>query len=161
MIVQEEWVSIRTTPEVVERHLTQPALMVRWRSPLIQLDPVEGELMTLGSTHCLRILPLGMASSTYKVIERDDQHVLMSITGVWEGQELWRWFVDGTRVVVQNRVEYEVANQGLRFVVLGLGRFIAGLDMRVQLFRLREMIEGPPGFRYAETRGPQKISVED
>lgn len=161
MIVQEEWVSIRTTLDVVERHLTQPALMVRWRSPLIQLDPIEGELMTLGSTHDLRILPLGMVSSNYKVIERDDQHILMNIKGVWEGQELWRWFIDGPRVVVQNRVEYEVNNQGLRFLVLGLGRFIADLDMRVQLFRLRELIEGPPSFRYSETRGPQKINVED
>jgi hypothetical protein len=161
MIVQEEWVSITTTPDVVARHLTDPALMAQWRSPLVQLDPIEGDLMTLGSSHMMRLKSLGMAGSTYTVTERDDQHILMTISGLWEGKELWRWFADGPRVIVQNRVEYQVANDALRVFVLGLGRFVADLDMRIQLFRLRELIEGPPSLRGSETRAPQRITVED
>lgn len=161
MIVQEEWVSITTTPDVVARHLTEPALMAQWRSPLVQFDPIEGDLMALGSSHMMRLKSLGMVGATYTVTERDAQHLLMTISGLWEGQELWRWFADGSRVVVQNRVEYEVANESLRVFVLGIGRFMADLDMRIQLFRLRELIEGPPALRSAETRAPQKITVED
>ncbi len=161
MIVQEEWVSIKTTPEVVERHLSDPALMTQWRSPLVQLQPLEGNLMDLGSTHTMRLVSLGLAGADYAVTERDREHILMRISGMWEGTELWRWFADGPRVVVQNRVEYEVANQGLRVFVIGLGRFLANFDMRIQLFRLRELIEGPPPLRSTESRTPQKIVVEE
>lgn len=161
MIVQEEWVSIATTPDVVERHLTEPALMAQWRSPLVQLDPLEGDLMTLGSVHKMRLKSLGLAGADYTVTERDDQHILMSISGMWEGTELWRWFADGPRVIVQNRVEYEVPNESLRVFVVGIGRFVADLDMRVQLFRLRELIEGPPSARVSGGRGPQRITVEE
>jgi hypothetical protein len=161
MIVQEEWVSITTTPDVVERHLTDPALMAQWRSPLVQLDPLEGDLFTLGSIHKMRLKSLGLNGADYTVTERDGEHILMTISGMWEGTELWRWFSDGNRVVVQNRVEYEVPNESLRVFVLGIGRFVADLDMRVQLFRLRELIEGPPSRRVSDTRSPQRITVEE
>lgn len=161
MIVQEEWVSITTTPDVVERHLTDPALLAQWRSPLVQLDPLEGDLFAMGSVHKMRLKTLGLAGADYTVTERDGGHILMTISGMWEGTELWRWFADGARVVVQNRVEYEVPNESLRVFVLGIGRFVADLDMRVQLFRLRELIEGPPARRAVDTRSPQRITVEE
>ena len=160
MIVQEEWVSITTTPEVVERHLTDPALMAQWRSPLVQLDPIEGDLMTLGSVHKMRLKSLALAGADYTVSERDDSHILMTISGMWVGTELWRWFADGPRVVVQNRVEYEVPNEGLRVFAVGIGRFVADLDMRIQLFRLRELIEGPPSLG-STARGSQRIVIEE
>ena len=161
MIVQEEWVSITTTPDVVVRYLTEPALMNQWRSPLITFEPIEGELMTLGSSHMMRLKSLALAGATYHVAERDDQHILLKISGLWEGQELWRWFVDGSRVVVQNRVEYEVANESLRVFVVGIGRFMAELDMRIQLFRLRELIEGPATARSTGSRSSQRVVVEE
>lgn len=161
MIVQEEWVSITTTPEVVERHLTDPSLMAQWRSPLVQLEPLEGDLMTLGSVHKMRLKTLGMAGPDYTVTERDGGQILLTISGMLVGTELWRWFPDGPRVVVQNRVEYEVPDESLRVFVVGIGRFVADLDMRVQLFRLRELIEGPPAGRVTTARGPQRIVVEE
>lgn len=161
MIVQEEWVSINTTPDVVERHLTDPALLAQWRSPLVQLEPIEGDLFAPNSRHMMRLISLTMAGAEYTVTERDDQHILMTMSGMWEGTEIWRWFADGPRVVVQNRVEYEVTNEAVRVLALGIGRFVANLDMRVQLFRLRELIEGPPTRRAMDARGPVKITVEE
>jgi hypothetical protein len=160
LIVQEEWVSIATTPDVVERHLIDRALMAKWRSPLVQLDPIEGDLMAMGSVHRMQLNSLALAGADYRVTERDSSHILMTISGIWEGTELWRWFSDGPRVVVQNRVEYEVPNAGLRFFAVGIGRFVADLDMRVQLFRLRELIEGPPSLDDT-TRAPQRIVIEE
>jgi hypothetical protein len=165
MIVQEEWVSINTTPDVVERHLTTPALLDQWRSPLVILDPIEGDLMTLGSTHKMRLKSLAMAGSEYRVTERDSGKILMTISGLWQGTELWRWFADGSRTVIQNRVEYEVPDQSLRVFVLGIGRFLADLDMRIQLDRLRQLIEGPaprPAFdwRPRERQEAQRITIE-
>lgn len=143
MIVQEEWVSINTTPDVVERHLTEPALLDQWRSPLVVLEPLEGALFAPGSVHKLRLKSLAMAGATYSVVERDGGKILMAIDGLWQGSELWRWFPDGSRTVVQNRVEYEVPDASLRVFVVGIGRFLADLDMRIQLDRLRQLIEGP------------------
>jgi hypothetical protein len=69
---------------------------------------------------------------------------LLKIEGLWQGQELWRWFADGDRTIVQNRVEYEVPDPSLRVFVVGLGQIFASLDMRIQLDRLRMLIEGGP-----------------
>lgn len=165
MIVQEEWVSINTTPDVVERHLTTPALLAKWRSPLVVLEPVEGELFAPGSTHKLRLKSLAMAGSDYTVKERDGGKIVLTIDGLWQGTELWRWFADGPRTVVQNRVEYDVADASLRVFVLGIGRFLADLDMRIQMERLRQLIEGqlpalPFAWRPQASREPQKISIE-
>lgn len=167
MIVQEEWVSINTTPDVVERYLTSPELMNQWRSPQVVLEPIQGELMTLGSIHKMRLKPLALAGADYTVVERDSGKIVMKIEGLWEGTELWRWFPDGNRTVVQNRVEYEVPNPGLRVFVLGIGRLLASLDMRIQLERLRQAIEGPPPsmaalFGGATSTAPrtQRIDIE-
>jgi hypothetical protein len=164
MIVQEEWVSINTTPEVVERHLTTPALLAQWRSPLVVLEPIQGELMALGSGHKLRLKSLALAGADYSVVERDSGRILLAINGLWRGTELWRWFADGPRTVLQNRVEYEVPNESLRVFVLGIGRFLADLDMRIQLDRLRQLIEGPPpaslDWRDRDARPAQRIVIE-
>lgn len=157
MITQEEWVSINTTPDVVERWLTTPTLLDQWRSPLIILEPLEGDLMTLGSLHRMRLKSLALAGAEYTVTERDNGHILLTISGLWHGQELWRWFSDGSRTIVQNRVEYEVSNSSLRVFVVGIGRLLAELDMRIQLDRLRSLIEGPPA---ANSQRVQKVAVE-
>ncbi|MCX7858601.1 SRPBCC family protein [Chloroflexus sp.] len=142
MIVQEQFVAIKAPPATVERYLTDPELMAQWRSPLVVLDPIEGDLMALGSKHKLRLKSLALAGATYTVTERDSGHILLTIDGLWRGTELWRWFADGDRTVVQNRVEYEVPDPSLRVFVVGLGQIFASLDMRIQLDRLRMIIEG-------------------
>jgi len=166
MIVQEEWVSINTTPDVVERWLTEPQLLDQWRSALVVLDPLEGELFAPGSVHKLRLKPLALSGADYTVAEREPGRILLTISGLWRGTELWRWFADGPRTVVQNRVEYEVPNESLRVFVVGVGRLLAGLDMRLQLERMRQLIEGVPtrrGLGLGETydlRTPQRVRIE-
>lgn len=159
MIVQEEFISIKTTPDVVERYLTDPALLDQWRSPLIMLEPLEGDLMSIGSLHRMRLKTLAMAGASYTVTERDSGHILMTMDGLWNGTDLWRWYADGDRTVVQNRVEYEVPDPTLRVFAMGFGQLFASLDMRVQMIRLRELIEGPARPGGAGQRA-QKIDIE-
>ncbi|MCG8347011.1 MAG: SRPBCC family protein [Chloroflexales bacterium] len=142
MIVQEEFVSISTTPDVVERHLTDPALIKQWRSPLVLLEPIEGELMALGSKHQMRVVTFALAGAAYTVTERDKNHILMTMDGLWRGADLWRWFADGQRTVVQNRVEYDMTNSVLRPFAIGFGQFFAKFDMGLQMTRLQQLIEG-------------------
>lgn len=141
MIVQEEFISINAEPAVVERYLTDPALLNQWRSPLVVLEPVEGTLFTPGSVHRMRLKSLFLTGALYKVVERDSQHILMQIEGPWEGTERWRWFSDGKRTVVQNRVEYDMTDAILRPFVAGLGTYFSRLDMRLQMQRLQQMVE--------------------
>jgi hypothetical protein len=156
MRVQEEFVSITTTPTIVEQYLTVPALMDGWRSPLTVLEPLEGELMALGSMHKLRLKTLALAGATYTVTERDSSHILMVAEGPWQGTDLWRWWADGARVVVQNRVEYEISDPSLRVFVYGFGFLFAQLDMRIQMERLRQQIEGPN----PSSRPLQRVEIE-
>ena len=155
MRTQEEFVSITTTPDVVERYLTTMSLLDQWRSPLTILEPLEGELMAPDSVHRLRLKTLLLNGADYRVVERDSSHILLQMEGPWTGTELWRWWADGTRTVIQHRVEYEVADPTLRVFVNGFGFLFAQLDMRVQLERLRMLIEGPSG-----GRNVQKIEIE-
>ncbi|MCU0490372.1 MAG: SRPBCC family protein [Chloroflexaceae bacterium] len=141
MIVQEEFVSINASPATVERYLTDPKLMDGWRSSAVVIDPLEGELMTLGSMYRLRVKALGLTGAEYTVAERDSSHILLTMDGMWRGSELWRWFPDGNRTVLLNRVEYEVPNEALRVFVVGFANVLAQLDMRLQLVRLQQMIE--------------------
>ncbi|WP_322510645.1 SRPBCC family protein [Chloroflexus sp.] len=142
MIVQEQFVSIKAPPATVERYLTDPELIAQWRSPLVVLDPIEGDLMALGSKHKLRLKSLALAGATYTVTERDSGHILLTIDGLWRGTELWRWFADGDRTILQHRVEYEVPDPSLRVFVAGIGQIFVSLDMRIELDRLRMIIEG-------------------
>jgi hypothetical protein len=147
MRVQEEFVSINAAPQVVEQYLTTPILMEGWRSPLTVLEPLEGELMAPGSMHRMRLKSLMLAGATYTVTERDSNHILLTVEGPWQGTDLWRWWADGSRTVVQNRVEYEISDPSLRVFVYGFGYLFAQLDMRLQMERLRQQIEGPSAGR--------------
>ncbi len=142
MLVQEQFVAIKAPPATVERYLTDPQLLAEWRSPLVVFDPIEGDLMTLGSKHKLRLKSLALAGATYTVVERDSGHILLKMEGLWQGQELWRWFADGDRTIVQHRVEYEVTDPSLRVFVAGIGQLFVSLDMRIELDRLRMILEG-------------------
>jgi hypothetical protein len=108
----------------------------------VVLEPLEGDLMAPGSMHRMRLKPLALAGATYSVAERDGGHILLTIDGPWRGSDLWRWFADGPRTVLQNRVEYEVSDPSLRVFAVGFGQIFASLDMRLQLERLRQLIEG-------------------
>lgn len=161
MFVQEQFVSINTTPDVVEKHLTDLALLAQWRSPLVVFENQQGTYLALGSKYTMRLVTLLVtAAAEYTVTERDSGRIQLSIDGMWIGNELWRWWADGPRTIVQNRVEYDVPNLAMSLVVGGLVRPFAELDMGIQLAKLRSLIEGPPS-RPVETRKPQSIVVEE
>lgn len=141
MIIQEEFVSITSTPATVERYLTDATLLDQWRSPAILIEPLEGNLMAMGSSFKLRVKALGLTGATYTVVERDSGHILLKMDGLWQGTELWRWFADGPRTIVQNRVEFDVPNDAFRVFVVGVGNIFAKLDQRLQMVRLQQIIE--------------------
>lgn len=157
MTVLEAFVSINTTMDVVERHLTDRALVERWRSPLTTLEPIQGEWMAPGSTFRMRLLTLALiAGADYTVTTRESGKLEFAIDGSWRGTEVWRWFADGSRVVVQNRVDFVVTNEVLRPFAVYFGAPFAWLDLNLELTRLRQLIEGPP--QIEQTRvGDQRL----
>lgn len=143
MKVLEEFIAINTQPATIERYLTDPKLVEQWFSPIISIEPVTGEWMAQGSIYRMRLVTLGLiAGATYTVAERDSSHIRLTADGFWHGTELWHWFADGARTIVQHRVEYQVANPVLRIFGEVIGAPFAQVDMRVQLVNLQQLIEG-------------------
>ncbi len=139
MRVQEAFVSVQASPAVVERYLTDQKLLAKWL--LTRLVPIEGDFMARGGKHQLRLNLLGVVPVVYTVTERDSNHILMNIDGLWKGTELWRWFAEGSYTIVQNRIEYEIPNDTVRVFADGVDFLFFDIDMRVQMNRLRQAID--------------------
>jgi hypothetical protein len=161
MRTQEEFIAINATPDVVEKYLSDPILLDQWRSPLLRFEPIEGEWLALNSAYRLRLKTLPFDGPIYTVTERGEGRVALNIEGVWRGSELWRWFPDGPRTVLQHRVEFEVPDPALRVVVDTIGIFVGQLDMRVELDRLRQLIEGDLRRQLDDTTPVTRIEIEE
>ncbi len=143
MSVLEEYVSIQAAPAVVERHLTERALVEKWLSPLVDMELITGECMAERSTYRLRLKTLALLPiATYTLVARDANSIKWEFDGFWQGVDLWIWSGDSSRTVVQNRIEYKMPNPWLHVLLYGLVFFIQ-VDMRVQMAQLKRAIENP------------------
>ncbi len=141
--VLEAFISIGETPATVERHLTSEDLLPLWMSPLITFDLLDGTWMSQGSTYRAAIKTLALLpAATYTLVARDAQRLRFDFSGLWRGTETWHWFADGDRTIVHNRIAYDLANPLLGLMVAQFGFVLIQLDMRVQLEKLRNVIEG-------------------
>jgi hypothetical protein len=139
--VFEEWIAIKATPDAVERCLTDPNLMERWMSPLQMIEPREGPWMQTGSTMRLRLKTLGMPHVDYTVVERVPGRLIIRLDGFLVGTYARRWFADGDTTVLLARVDYVVPNEGLRPFFTYLGQLFAQFDLRIELDRIRRLLE--------------------
>ncbi|NJP05990.1 MAG: SRPBCC family protein [Chloroflexaceae bacterium] len=145
MPVLEEFISIKASSAEVKRFLTDPVLINQWLSPVMMIEPIEGELMTTGSSYLLRLKTLALVQATpYRVDKVEDGNIVQSFTGPWTGHNTWRWFPRDDVTIVLNRIDYEINNPAVRVFFNGLGIPFFALDMKVQLSQLRRLIENRP-----------------
>jgi hypothetical protein len=143
MNVLEEFVSIQASPADVERYLTDRELLHGWVSPLVSMELLSGEWMATGSTYRLWMKPLFLLyGATYTLVERDSAHLRFDFEGIWRGTDLWHWFADGSRTIVQNRLDYVLPNPLIHVLLNGMSMVVAQTDMRAQMVQLRRRIEG-------------------
>lgn len=145
MHVQEEFVVVHAPMEVVESVMTDRELMLRWMSPTVRFEPLDGWRFDTGAPWRLTLTGLGnLLVADYVVHERQPGLVLWAYTGFWQGFDAWHWMPapeDPQQTIIQNRLEYELRVPGLNLIWPVTVGPLMGWDARVQMKRLREVCE--------------------
>ncbi|MBD6615129.1 SRPBCC family protein [Komarekiella sp. 'clone 1'] len=136
-------IEINATATVVERCITDLALMHRWLNPVLRCEPVGGVWSTdVGSQSRFVIqIPLVKPTLNSVVVERKPGLVVWEFQGFFQGRDRWECqpVAKGTRLF--NRFEFEIPNP---LVSWGFNTFAVSWtkeDMQAQLRRLKRVAE--------------------
>lgn len=140
--VLEQTIQINASATVVERCITDRALMHRWLNPALRCEPVGDWSSQLGSRSRFIIqVPLLQPTLNSTVVEREPGLVVWEFSGFFRGRDRWECNPElhGTRLL--NRFEFEIPNPFVRY---GFNTFAAQWtkdDMQAQLRRLKRVAE--------------------
>ncbi|MBW4687056.1 MAG: SRPBCC family protein [Komarekiella atlantica HA4396-MV6] len=135
-------IEINATATVVERCITDLALMHRWLNPVLRCEPVGVWSTDVGSPSRFVIqIPLVKPTLNSVVVERKPGLVVWEFQGFFHGRDRWECqpVAKGTRLL--NRFEFEIPNP---LVSWGFNTFAASwtkADMQAQLRRLKRVAE--------------------
>jgi hypothetical protein len=142
MLVLEQSIEIDAPIEVVDRTITDRALMHRWLNPVLRCEPMGEWSTELGAESRFIIQVPFLAPTLHStVIERHLGLVVWEFTGFFVGCDRWECLplVNGTRLV--NRFQFQIPNPLIAF---GFQTFAAPWtkkDMQSQLVRLKTIAE--------------------
>ncbi|WP_138498584.1 SRPBCC family protein [Nostoc sp. PA-18-2419] len=141
--VLEQSIQINATATVVERCITDLALMHRWLNPLLRCEPVGETWSTdLGSESRFIIqIPLLKPTLNSVVVERQPGLVVWEFEGFFEGRDRWECQSAQNGTLLLNRFEFYIPNP---LVSWGFKTFAASWtkqDMQAQLSRLKRLAE--------------------
>jgi hypothetical protein len=136
-------IEIKATATIVERCITDLALMHRWLNPVLRCKPV-GEVWStdVGSQSRFVIqIPLVKPTLNSVVVERKPGLVVWEFQGFFHGRDRWECqpTENGTRLL--NRFEFDISNP---LISWGFNTFAASWtkeDMQAQLRRLKRVAE--------------------
>ncbi|NJP07861.1 MAG: SRPBCC family protein [Chloroflexaceae bacterium] len=146
MYVLEEFVVVHAPMDVVDRVITERNLMMRWASPSVRFDPLDGWRFDEGAPWKLTLTGLGdVMPADYVVHAREPGLILWAYNGFWEGFDAWHWFPASNDphgpTIIQNRLEYELRSPLLplfwRFTLVPFMKW----DAEVQMQRLKRVCE--------------------
>ncbi|MBW4646137.1 MAG: SRPBCC family protein [Goleter apudmare HA4340-LM2] len=141
--VLEQSIQINATATVVERCITDLALMHRWLNPVLCCEPV-GEVWStdLGSQSRFTIqIPLLQPSLKCVVAERQPGVVVWEFKGFFQGRDRWECQPIEKGTSLLNRFEFDIPNP---LISWGFQTFAAAWtkqDMEAQLRRLKRVAE--------------------
>lgn len=140
MPIFEQSIQIPTSPEIVDRCVTEPDLMRRWLNPLLTCEPIGPWSVEEGSRFRFIVqIPWIKPVLDCVVSERDECLVVWSFTGFFEGSDRWQAIPDPEGCLLVNRFAFEIPNP---LIATGFNLTASALtqrDMRDQLQRLREV----------------------
>ncbi|MEH2412707.1 SRPBCC family protein [Nostoc sp.] len=141
--VLSQSIQINATATVVERCISDLALMHRWLNPVLRCEPVgEAWSTDVGSQSRFIIqIPLLKPTLNSVVVQREPGLVVWEFKGFFQGRDRWECqpTEKGTRLL--NRFEYDIPNP---LVSWGFNTFAASWtkqDMQAQLRRLKRVAE--------------------
>ncbi|MBE9006169.1 SRPBCC family protein [Fortiea sp. LEGE XX443] len=141
--VFEQSIQINATAAIVERCITDLALMSRWLNPVLRCEPA-GEIWStdLGSQSRFIIqIPLVKPTLNSVVVERRPGLVVWEFQGFFQGRDRWECQPVEKGTCLLNRFEFNVPNPLINW---GFNNFAASWtkeDMQAQLRRLKRVAE--------------------
>ncbi|MBD2101079.1 SRPBCC family protein [Leptolyngbya sp. FACHB-261] len=141
--VFEQSIQIAAPATLVERCITEQALMHRWLNPALRCEPV-GQWSTEVGTRSRFVVQIPILKPTLEnvVLEREPGLVVWGFQGFFSGCDRWECQPEASGTCLLNRFEFEIPNPLVRF---GFNTFAAALtqqDMQAQLRRLKRVAEG-------------------
>lgn len=140
--VFEQSIEINASATVVDRCITDRALMHRWLNPALRCEPV-GEWSTDVGSRSRFVIQIPVLAPTLNsvVVERAPGLIVWQFEGFFQGRDRWECqpMAQGTRLI--NRFEFEVPNPLIRW---GFNTFALSWtkeDMQAQLRRLKRLAE--------------------
>jgi hypothetical protein len=139
----EQSIKINATATVVERCITDLALMHRWLNPALCCEPV-GEVWSteIGSQSRFVIqIPLLKPTLNSTVVERQPGLVIWEFQGFFQGRDRWECQPLEQGTLLLNRFEFDIPNP---LISWGFKNFAASWtqgDMQAQLRRLKRVAE--------------------
>lgn len=140
--VFEQSIQINASATVVERCITDQALMHQWLNPILRCEPIGKWSTNVGSRSRFIIqIPLLQPTLNSVVVEREPGLVVWEFTGFFQGRDRWECQPSekGTRLL--NRFEFKIPNS---LISWGFNTFAANWtqnDMQAQLRRLKRVAE--------------------
>ncbi|WP_414546274.1 SRPBCC family protein [Nostoc sp. CCY0012] len=139
----EQSIKINATATVVERCITDLALMHRWLNPALCCEPVgEAWSTEVGSQSRFVIqIPLLKPTLNSTVVERQPGLVIWEFQGFFQGRDRWECQPLEQGTLLLNRFEFDIANP---LISWGFKNFAASWtqeDMQAQLRRLKRVAE--------------------
>ncbi|BAY45065.1 hypothetical protein SAMD00079811_26670 [Scytonema sp. HK-05] len=140
--VFEQSIQINATAAVVERCITEQALMHRWLNPVLRCEPVGTWSTDVGSKSRFVIqIPVIKPTLNSTVVERQPGLVVWEFQGFFKGRDTWECqpIDKGTRLV--NRFEFEIPNPLVSWGFQTFAQNWTKEDMQAQLQRLKRVAE--------------------
>ena len=140
--VFEQSIQINATATVVERCITEQALMHRWLNPVLRCEPVGTWSTDIGSKSQFVIqIPLIKPTLNSTVVKRQPGLVVWEFQGFFKGRDTWECqpIDKGTRLV--NRFEFEIPNPLVSWGFQTFAQNWTKEDMQAQLGRLKRVAE--------------------
>ncbi len=140
--VFEQSIQINATATVVERCITEQALMHRWLNPVLRCEPVGTWSTDIGSKSQFVIqIPVIKPTLNSTVVKRQPGLVVWEFQGFFKGRDTWECqpIDKGTRLV--NRFEFEIPNPLVSWGFQTFAQNWTKEDMQAQLQRLKRVAE--------------------
>jgi len=140
----EELVALRASVAAARRALLEPARAREWMAPDVSFRP-RGAGAVLAPGDQFRIELVGGWGFEYVVEGVSDREVVLSFKGPWDGTERWSFVADGAETLVRRVYEVERGAPLAMVAWETVGRPIVAAHLRLELARLRSLVERDPG----------------
>ncbi len=140
--VFEQSIQINATATVVERCITDRALMHRWLNPALRCEPVGEWSTDVGSRSRFVIqIPLLAPTLNSVVVERQPGVIVWGFEGFFQGGDRWECQPVAQGTLLLNRFEFEIPNPLIRWGFKTFAEHWTKEDMQAQLRRLKGVAE--------------------